>query len=259
MPRIPIFRLGPAAEQLPAPVLSSYKPALSLEGLQVGIDNLRHDVHLSPKFVDRARTQLASIIIRHGGVEGLLAAEAPENASRNHFIAPKAVPKAQPQVESCDLKPLLREMHLASLNRAKAADNLAIDLLGRVAIIKFVRTEMNAQFAQILERCRMMLRTYEGVRQQKALEYRERVAGFQVAKKIILRMAWQEVFRTLREIEKETLARTRRSLFGSRGEEEYKLFLNPLIFTEDGRDTYVTAEHYVMFGNFDRDPDRFAN
>src|SRR6202008_3760180 len=33
----------------------------------------------------------------------------------------------------------------------------------------------------------------------------------------------------------------------------------PLIFTEDGRDAYLNAEHYVMFGNFDRDPDRFAN
>jgi hypothetical protein len=33
--------------------------------------------------------------------------------------------------------------------------------------------------------------------------------------------------------------------------------LNPLIFTEDGCDTYLNAEHYVMLGNFDRDPDVF--
>src|SRR5438093_4368094 len=105
----------------------------------------------------------------------------------------------------------------------------------------------------------MMLKGYEGVRQQKALEYRERVAAFQVAKKIILRKAGQELFRTLREIEKETLARTRRSLFGGSGEAAYKLFLNPLIFIEDGRDTYLNAEHYVMLGNFDKDPDRFSN
>ena len=48
-------------------------------------------------------------------------------------------------------------------------------------------------------------------------------------------------------------------MFGNRSEAEYKLFLNPLLFTEDGCDTYLNAEHYVMLGNFDRDPDRFSN
>jgi len=63
----------------------------------------------------------------------------------------------------------------------------------------------------------------------------------------------------LREIERETLTRMRRSLFGTRGETEYELFLNPLIFTDDGRDPYLNAENYVMLGNFDRDPDRYDN
>ena len=76
-------------------------------------------------------------------------------------------------------------------------------------------------------------------------------------KKIILRRAGQEMFRLLREIEKETLARTRRSLLGKLAADSYRLFLNPLIFTEDGRDDYLCAEHYYMFGNFEKDPDRF--
>ena len=48
-------------------------------------------------------------------------------------------------------------------------------------------------------------------------------------------------------------------MFGSSHDEQYKLFLNPLIFTADGCDAYVSAEQYVMLGNFDRDPDRFPN
>src|ERR1700721_3395798 len=96
-----------------------------------------------------------------------------------------------------------------------------------------------------------MLKSSENVRTQKALEYRERVAAFQVRKKVILRKTGQELFRTLREIEKETLARTRRSLFGSGQDEQYKLFLNPLIFTADGCDAYVNAEQCVMLGKFD--------
>jgi hypothetical protein len=256
MPRIPIIRLRPTAEQLEPPNLTRYTPTISLEGMQVGVDNLRHDVHLSFKFVDQARLQIARLIVRHGGMDGLLAAEALEKARGS---SADSLSKPTGKVQASELKPLLSDFHIAALNHAKAAGNLSVDMLARLAIIKFFRVELNAQFAQLLERGRMTLKAYEGVRQQKAVEYRERVAAFQIAKKIILRKAGQELFRTLREIEKETLGRTRRSLFGGGAEAVYKLFLNPLIFIEDGRDTYLNAEHYVMLGNFDKDPDRFSN
>jgi len=260
MPRIPIFRLGQAAEEAPPLNLSGYTPALSLEGLQLGVDNLRHDVHLSPKFVEQTRSQIARLIVRHGNMDGLLAAEAtPQPRQGGHFIGSSTGPKGNSKPTVYDLKQLLSEVHTAALNRAKAEGNPSLDLLARVAVLKFLRIELGSQFALILERARMTLKSYEGVRQQKALEYRERVAAFQVAKKVILRKTGQELFRTLREIEKETLARTRRSLFGSSSDEQYKLFLNPLIFTSDGNDAYVNAEQYVMLGNFDRDPDRFTN
>src|SRR5713101_7673688 len=258
MPRIPIFRLGRTPEQILPPQLSSYTPKLTLDDLQLGVDNLRHDVHLSPRFVEQARTRIARLIVRQGDMDGLLAAEALEAKGGNHFGGSMA--RLQPaKANPSELKSLLADLHVSALNRAKAAENLSVDVLARVAIVKFLRIELNSQFAQLLERGRMMLKSYEGVRQHKALEYRERVAAFQVAKKIILRTAGQELFRILREIEKETLARTRRSLFGNRAEAEYKLFLNPLLFTEDGSDTYLNAEHYVMLGNCDRDPDRFSN
>src|SRR5947208_921442 len=256
MPRIPILRRRRTAEQLEPPHLTRYTPTISLEGLQVGVDNLRHDVHLSFKFVDQARLQIARLIVRHGGMDGLLAAEALEKARGS---SADSLSKPTGKVQASELKPLLSDFHIAALNHAKAAENLSVDMLARLAIIKFFRIELSAQFAQLLERSRMMLKGYEGVRQQKALEYRERVAAFQVAKKIVLRKAGQELFRTMREIDKETLAKMRRSLFGSRGEAGYKLLLNPLMFTEDGRDTYLNAEHYVLLGNFDRDPDRFSN
>jgi len=256
-----MFSFGHAEEEAAPPRLTGYTPSLSLEGLQLGVDNLRHDVHLSPKFVAQTRSQISRLIVRHGDVEGLLATEAPQPRQGGHFIGSNAAPKSDARSGAYELKPLLAQVHTAMLNRAKAEGNPSLDVLARVAIIKFLRIELGSQFTQILERCRMTLKSYEGVRAQKALEYRERVAAFQVAKKVILRKTGQELFRTLREIEKETLARTRRSLFGNSNsyDEQYKLFLNPLIFTADGCDAYVNAEQYVMLGNFDRDPDRFPN
>jgi hypothetical protein len=259
MPRIPILRLGRGSEGLLPPRLNSYIPELPLKGLQLGVDNLRHDVYLSPRFTEQVRLHVAQLIVRHGDLEGLLAAEATEPAIGSRFVSSGTGPKKAATSAIAELKPLLGELHVAALNRAKAADNLSVDLLGRLAIVKFLRNELNLQFAQLLERGRAMLKNYEGLRLQKALEYRERIAGFQVAKRMILRKAGQDLFRILRDLEKEKLARMRRALFGNRAEAEYKLFLNPLIFTEDGKDAYLTAEHYVMLGTFERDPDRFVS
>ena len=281
MPRLPIFRLGKQPEKLPLPELIGSAPSIALEGLSVGVDNLRHDVALSSRFVDAVRAQVMRLIVRHGEVEGLLAAEAKPQNQAPEWLRSAAAPVANRTAsDKSDWKPLLTELHLAALNRAKKEENISVDLLARLAITKFLRTEMQLQFAQVLERCRVLLKNYEGIRHGKAVEYRERVAAFQVRKKIILRKTGQDLFETIREIEKETLARTRRSFFGGSGVSEagtgndavnasknaspvsatlasYGLFVNRLAFSEDGRDDYLCAEHYVMLGNWERDPDRY--
>jgi len=258
MPRIPILRLGGSGNGADFPKLASYTPTLPLEGLQVGIDNLRHDVYLSPKFVESARVHIARLIAYHGEVENLLASEVPTSYQRNVFAGP-VDSGARVRANPVDLKSVLSQLLVAALNRAKAESNVSVDLLARVALTKFLRNELHAQFNQLLERCRLMLKGYEGVRQGAGIERREQVASFQIRKKLILRKAGQELFLTLREIEKETLIRMRRSLLGDTANPGYKLFPNRLVFTEDGRDDYLCGEHYVMFGNFEKDPDRFAN
>ena len=262
MPRLPIFRLGGAPDKPELPNLAASTPFVSLEGLSVGVDNLRHDVVLSTRFVDAARAQIARLIARHGELEGLLAAEAPQSTQGPAWMRNQAGRAAKPKYDPSEWKSLLTELQVASLNRAKREFKLSVDLLARLAVTKFLRTEMNQQFLQVLERCRVLLKSYDNMRQQKAHEYRERLATFQVRKKIILRKTGQEIFETLREVEKSTLARTRRSLFGEETAGgsyfTYPLFLNRLVFSEDGRDDYLCAEHYVMLGNWDRDSDRYG-
>jgi len=257
MPRISIFKLGQAQEPTPPAKLAGYTPSLLLSGLQLGVDNLRHDVYLSSKFVDNARHHIGRLLVMHGGVEGLLSTE--PSRQKNNLVGTKAHLRAAPKAEPPDLKAVLAELHVNALNRAKAQGNPMLDALARVAVLKFLRSEMHIQFRQILERCRMLLKNYEGVRQQKGLEYRQCVSEFQITKKIIVRKTGQELLRTLREIETEKLARMRRSLFGNSSDDVYKLFVNPLVFTEDGYDAQLNAEEYVMLGNFERDPDRFPH
>lgn len=261
MPKIPIFRLGGRPEKPALPHLAASTPSVSLEGITVGVDNLRHDVLLSPKFIDLSRAQIARLIARHGELEAMLGSE-PSSTQGPSWMRNQATKSGKPKIDPGEWKSALTELQVASLNRAKKERKLSIDLLARLAVTKFLRTEMNLQFAQVVERCRVRLKTYDNARQQSAHEYREKVASFQVRKKIILRKTGQDIFETLREVEKSTLARTRRSLFGEETSGgsyfTYPLFLNRLLFSEDGRDDYLCAEHYVMLGNWDRDPDRYG-
>jgi class 3 adenylate cyclase len=262
MPRIPIFRLGGAPDKPAPPKLAAATPSVSLEGISVGVDNLRHDVVLSPRFTELGRAQIARLIARHGELEGLLLAESPRSTQGPAWMRNQAGGAAPPKNDPGGWKAALAELLVGSLSRAKKESQLSVDLLARLAVTKFLRTEMNQQFLQVLERCRVQLKSYDNMRMEKAHEYRERLAAFQVRKRIIVRKTGQEIFETLREVEKSTLARTRRSLFGEETSGgsyfAYPLFLNRLLFSEDGRDDYLCAEHYVMLGNWDRDPDRYG-
>jgi len=257
MPKLPIFRLR-SFEPPNLPDLRYYAPLLALNGLQLGVDSLRYDVFLSPRIAADLSFHLARYLCRFGDVESLLEMEVPAEPPNFIQSAGRATSLRKP-ASRADLKTALISIHQAILTRAKAEGNPSIDSLGRLAVLKFVRAELQTQFARILEECRRKLKSLEGARQMRMVQTQELVSSFQVRKKIIIRRAGQEVFRLLREIEKETLARTRRSLLGDLPADTYRLFLNPLIFTEDGRDDYLCAEHYYMFGNFDKDPDRFVN
>ena len=262
MPRIPIFRLGGAPDRPAPPRLAASTPSVSLEGISIGVDNLRHDVVLSSRCVELGRAYIARSIVRHGELEGLLSAEVPRATQGPAWMRNQAGRVTLPKKDAGGWKSALAELQVGSLNRAKKELKLPVDLLARLAVTKFVRIEMNQQFLQVLEKCRVQLKSYDNMRVQKAHELRERLAAFQVRKRIILRKTGQEIFETLREVEKSTLARTRRSLFGeetlSGAYFTYPLFLNRLVFSEDGRDDYLCAEHYVMLGNWDRDSDRYG-
>ena len=254
----PFLQRGNLTELARQLSLGAETPFISLENLVTGIDNVRHDVFLSPKFSDTARAHIYRQIARHGNVEDM--AE-PLSAPRGSFrpvpvVAAQAVKAADP----AEYRRLLAELSMAALNRAKAENNVAIDLLFRLAVVKFQRAELLNQYNRILERCRARAKVFEVPRQAnagKAMEVQERFSSFQINKRTVLRRSGQDLFGVLRDVEKETVAKTRRSLFGESQSAAHDYFLNRLVFSDDLRDDYLNAEHYVMLGNFERDSDRF--
>jgi hypothetical protein len=262
MPLFPFFERVNVADHVKQLNLASYTPEIRLDGLVRGVDNIRHDVFLSPKFCEVAGGHLFKLIAKYGNVEDfvkedtLLGNLRPGNVLWNRPGTP--VPRPPEPVN--DFKRLLSELQIYSLSQAKAAANISIDVLGRLAVLKFLRVELAIQFGHVLEKCRTKLRAWEGPRSgPRGITLRDRFLQLQVSKKIVLRKAAQDVFATLREVEKESAARMRRSLFGEVSEQPaYEMFMNRLLFTEDAKDDFLNAEHYVMLGNYERDPDRFT-
>jgi hypothetical protein len=255
MAPFPFFYRATLAEHTRQMRLSAYRPSIQLRDLAIGIDNLRHDVLLSPKYVELVRNHTALLVTFHGEIQDLLT---PADSNPFRKSAQPGFLNLQRRSEiTAEFKRKTAEMQVVALSLARQQGNLSIDLLFRLALVKFLRDALNSQYTSAQERCRSKLRGLESPGNGNLLLHlRELLMGFQLNKRAVLRKCGQDLYETLREIEKETVAQMRRSIFGAAESEAYDLFLNRLLFSEDGRDDFIKAEHYVMLGNFDRDPDR---
>jgi hypothetical protein len=66
----------------------AYTPAIALQGLTRGIDNIRHDVFLSPKYTELAHLHIQRLIANYGNVMDLV--QASDDGSRRHGQPPGA-------------------------------------------------------------------------------------------------------------------------------------------------------------------------
>jgi hypothetical protein len=65
-------RGGNLSESAKGMQLGQYVPEIVLHDLQTGVDNVRTDVYLSPKFVDVARAHISKLLAKYGDVEELV-------------------------------------------------------------------------------------------------------------------------------------------------------------------------------------------
>jgi hypothetical protein len=261
MSPLPLFgriKLREMAEQFQ---LATYVPQLTLQGLVAGVDNLRPDVFLSSKFTEIARVHLANLIEQHGDVQLLARAPEPNPFGDSRYgrahIKDDALP--EPEVDyPAQFKHCLRELQGASLRRTREAGDIQLDLACRVGLVKFLRHELALQFTRVLERCRENLKSRDERRLElQQMVLRDRFLRFQMNKRQVLRRVSQDVQATLNEVERETVASTRHALFGDRDAVGYEVLTNRLLFADSSHDPHIMAEHYALFGTFDRDPDLF--
>ncbi|PYT58131.1 MAG: hypothetical protein DMG35_18770 [Acidobacteria bacterium] len=223
--------------------LKRYNVTIPMGTLAIGVDNIHHDVFLSPKFVQAAREYLFDLIR--------------QTASSTYL--PGVELRATRGPDSVGFRKLLSEVLHSSLTLAKYHKNIEIDLLFRLSLLKFLTFEIGNQFGNLILEGKEWIRQrgehFE--RSQQAHVIKARLSELQSARRAVIRRVGQQVAQIVADVEDNAIARTRRALFGEDFSPYYELCKNRLIFLDGGKDDVFFLEHYVLLGNYVRDPDRF--
>src|SRR5712692_1457551 len=224
--------------------LQRYNVTIPMGSLAIGVDNIHHDVFFSPRFVQAARDYLFDVI----------------RQSTSSTYLPGIELRASRGSDSAGFRKLLSELLQSSLTQAKYHKNIEIDLLFRLALLKFLTFEIGNQFANLILEGKEWIRKrgehFE--RSQQAHVIKARLSELQSARRDVIRRVGQQVARIVADVEDNVVAKARRALFGEDFASYYELCKNRLIFLDGGKDDVFFLEHYILLGNYVRDPDRFA-
>jgi len=228
--------------------LRPYTAELPLGSLAVGVDNIHHDVYLSPQWSEQTRNYLIELIRQMTNLTYL--------AQPDQHRHPRVQKTKGP--EPVAWKRQLLELLQASLTRAKYEKKIELDLLLRVALIQFLTQEISNQFATLLLEAKGWIRNrgeyFE--RSEQAHVMKARLAELQADRRNTYRQVGQHVYQILTELEDNHLSRERRALFGDEQSGAYELLSNRLVFVQGGRDDVVFLDQYVLLGNYQQDEDR---
>jgi hypothetical protein len=235
--------LTPSATEASRIELKSYNVTIPMGSLSIGVDNIHHDVFLSPKFVQAARDYLFELIR--------------QNTKATYF--PGIELRANRGPDNAGFRRLLIDLLQSSLTQAKYHKNIEMDLLFRLALLKFLTAETANQFSNLIlegkEWVRQRGEHFE--RSQQAHVIKARLSELQSVRRTVIRVVGQQLAHIIADAEEHVISKARRALFGEDFAPLYELLKNRLIFLDGGKDDVYFLEHYVLLGNYARDLDRF--
>ncbi len=239
--------------------LRPYSAELPLGTLAVGVDNIHHDVFLSPTFVETTEAYLLEFIRQTASLPFLAQTDRLQ-ASRRPPVRREGDRKGPRVPEAPSWKRQLSDLLHGGLQQAKYQKNIEIDLLLRVTLLKYLTQEIGTQFANLLLEAKEWIRGrgahFDHTEQAHVIK--ARIAELQADRRNLFRNVGQHVFQAIQEIEENGLARSRKALFGEEGSTTtYDILNNRLAFVEGGKDDVLFLEQYILLGNYLRDQDRF--
>src|SRR5277367_6141136 len=114
--------------------LKSYTATIPMGTLSIGVDNIHHDVFLSPRFLQSTRDYLFNLI---------------RQSTAAAFISGIELRETQ-ALDGSGFRKILTDLMQSSLTQAKFQKNIEIDLLFRLALLKLLSLEIGNQFAMLV-------------------------------------------------------------------------------------------------------------
>src|SRR6266436_2533625 len=165
--------LTPSAAEEALTELKSYNVTIPMGSLAIGVDNIHHDVFLSPKFVQAARDYLFDLI----------------RQSTTSTYLPGIELRTSRGPDGAGFRKLLSELLQSSLTQAKYHKNIEIDVVFRLGLLKFLTFEMGNQFANLILEGKEWIRKRgeQFERSQQAHVIKARLSELQSARRAVVR------------------------------------------------------------------------
>ncbi|MBW2603413.1 MAG: hypothetical protein JRE28_03710 [Deltaproteobacteria bacterium] len=217
-----------------------------MDRLTPGVDNIRHDVLLSPDFCKSVSKLVYQLFLKHAKAKKILNID----------------PTSSLVTERDEFKHLCRDVLHAAVNQAKSASEIQIDLLAQITIIKKLAQEVPCQYNTLIENFNDNARRYEIASSEGLNTYikiKEKLFEIQQNKKSILLSVAEELFGYLIDVQNENIAEMRESILGPETILPDDVFSNPIIHVENPFEDLFMMDEYVLIGHRFEDPDSYEN
>lgn len=223
--------------------LESYSVELPFGRLKLGVDNVRYDVYISAEFRKVAEQFIFELIMKFAEVSETFVL----NPDINWFK------------ETSEFQRLCTDILTDGVNKAKAQEELQVDFLAQISLIKFLTEEIQAQYEEAIQHCKNVIRRQEITHLSEATAMlREEVASIIQRRNQIVRSVGAELFEYVIEVQQE-VNKLRSANFGEAATLPQELFSNPILHASSGSDGFFLIEKYVLLGHRLEDPVNYNN
>ncbi len=227
--------------------LYSYSLNFSLDKIAPGVDNIRHDVFLSPSFCEAASKIVPQIIAK--------------NVELNEFF--KIDKRAVWTEKVTDFKRCYRQIIEGAVYKSKQANNHQIDFLAQTAVMKMLITDMRDQFEKTTTKIKNLIRKDKLMSRHQTEDMakrKESLSNVLQNKDIFLRKVGLQLFSLLSDVNNEKLKTIREANFGAEKLLPDDILENPFFHSLNHyHDTFLIDEYDIIFGRRLEDPDNYDN
>ncbi len=239
------FKFQPRLPGLKNFPLESYSTDFSIDRLVRGVDNIRHDVRLSPTFCSSTAKLAALLIEQETGIW-----TGPEHKRLNALT-----------IEQESYRERYGQIMNDAVNKARAAKEMQVDFLAQIAILTMVHEEIRRQYDGLISHCKTAIRKFDLAHHDDhmaAHKLKENLAHVLQSRESVQRKVGLKLCEYFREVRETDVREMREAVFGQDLPFLFDLLSNPIIHMDNPfNDHFMIEEYDLCMGRRIDDPDHY--